>query len=131
MIDNDGSVLNGLGAPFEAVEVDWMAYSRDGLDAEALLGRPVDMTDPRSFDPDTDGLALMEGQRQLFRWGPNSTSPKCCRIGGGLEQAIVTKRSVQLYALHDWGDRVGEQIGPEEAEHSDIPLALIPAEGHA
>lgn len=108
VIDNDGSANGGLGIePGTVAEVDWSAC---GGDPAAYLERPVEMTRRSSFDPDDYGLALMLAQRRGMTWGPSPDCAVCPRIGGEVEQAVVTRRGVQVYSLHRWPDRVGEKI---------------------
>lgn len=96
------------------------------LDMEAMFGREVDFTDPRSFDPETDGLKpflharrapLMRQAGSLFAAGA------CGGFGGEVEMAEISRRGVRLWRLHDFGDVVGAPIPIEGAP----ALACLPA----
>jgi hypothetical protein len=91
-------------------------WSTDGDPAD-MLGRSVDFKSPASFDPDVDGLAMLQAMRcrPLVAALDGSGAEGGCGIGGEAQQAVVTKAGVQLYSLHDWGDTIGQPIDPTRA----------------
>ncbi|PZO86943.1 MAG: hypothetical protein DI623_15645 [Sphingomonas sanxanigenens] len=107
---------------FTWYETAWSITAADGADTVAdHLGRAADLTDPGSFDPFADGLALVAAQRER---GVTPTSPALDRsirhrIGGDIDCAEVTKRGVLVWQIGSFKDRLGEIIDPS---HAAAPL---------
>lgn len=76
------------------------------VDRQAVFGRVVDLTDPASFDPATDGLTLLEAQRNVV-W-PNGRH----YIGGKADLTVVSRHGITKHTLREWPDVVGERINP-------------------
>ena len=78
-----------------------------------LLGRPCDLDDPDTFDPERDAFALIAAQRA---GGALNITPGCdsypYRIGGEVELTEVTRRGVKVWSMGKFPDRVGERIDP-------------------
>jgi hypothetical protein len=83
--------------------------------ASEMLGRPVDLADPASFDIERDSPKLIEAQR-AEQWAdyPLGSVPGAVpahRIGGWVDQAEVTATGVSVRRLLTWeSDREGERI---------------------
>jgi hypothetical protein len=110
-VDNDGASFGEHTDPFRPFEVDWIMGGVG--DPSSLLGRPVNMTDPTSFDPKVDGVALMKAQREVNFW-PTPLGPRK-KVGGGVQLMSLSRRSTQYEDLHTWPDVVGELIGDRTA----------------
>jgi hypothetical protein len=108
----DGEMAGGEAiAAFTWYETAWALGTHES--ADALLDRPVDVTDPDSFDPETDGLSLITAQR--CRGAIDITPgviPGFFRIGGEIHLTEIRKTGVQVFAIGDFPDRVGELIDP-------------------
>lgn len=104
------TMLDGLEAwgPTGSV-VEFESYFGLTQSPSELLGRVCDPRDPKSFDPDEGAVAIFEAaRRQPVR---NAiTGLEYHGIGGGIDQAVVTKRGVTTYGLQDWPDEVGKPI---------------------
>lgn len=101
--------------PFEWMCGDWIIAGAEIGSPEQQLGRPVDLTDPDSFNPESDGLALITAQR---RAGITPTNPACDtsvrhRIGADIDLTEVTKTGVRVWKIHEFPDVLGERIRPE------------------
>jgi hypothetical protein len=80
----------------------------------AILGRAVTVDDPASFDPATDGLALMEYERRTPAdadlWGGASDR---YTVGGFVELTTIGPAGIEQRRLKDWSeDRVRRRIVP-------------------
>lgn len=85
----------------------------EGMDAsqvaQEVFGRHVEFSEPGSFHPEVDGLALLEAQRHfkgaLGGWCDHG-------VGGFAHLAKVTADDVSDRILKVWPDRVGQIIDP-------------------
>jgi hypothetical protein len=112
LVSDPAALLPGAIA-FAWHETAWNITATPGAASPGdILGREVDITDPASFDPERDGLALIVAQRER---GVIDTmvglEPGHCRIGGEVDLTEVTKHGVRVWRIHDFGDVVGERIG--------------------
>lgn len=114
LTSHDGTLKGQEVEPYVWYETSWLAASGhpDGL--RGYLGRDVDLTDPESFNPEIDGLALIEAQR---RHGVESVQPGVepghCRIGAEAHLHVISRRGVTIYQLTEWPDLVGQRLtGP-------------------
>lgn len=99
----------GAGEPFEPYWIESMIGGT--VPAEEALGRPVDLSNPHSFDPFKDGADLVEVQRRRHRFEHFKTP--AYRIGGGVEVGVLTRKGVKLHSVREWPeDKVGELIAP-------------------
>lgn len=121
---NAGRVLLATGrdmemAPFGVYEMPWMLGTHEP--ADLLLGRPVDLLDPASFDPEHDGLALVTQHRLR---GVIDLTPGCepghCRIGGEVHLTEVRKTGVQIFEIGRFPDRIGRPIDPKTPAVVDL-----------
>src|SRR3546814_16846971 len=77
------------------------------------MGRPVDLRDPRSFDPHKDGAALVDKQRNRYQF--EHLGKPAYRIGGAVEVGTLARRGARIDQVHEWPeDRIGEFIRSEE-----------------
>jgi len=119
IVDNDGGHFGAFTQPFEPVEVDWTC----GTEPADILGREVSLSDPASFAPRTDGIALMDGLRRRHAWAWREGAAVAHRIGGGLQLATITKRGVTVEDLRDWQDKLGKLIDPLAPNTKPQPCA--------
>lgn len=120
------SMLDGteaFGPTGEVTEV--RSFFASPRTAEDLLGRSVDPSDPSSFDPDADGLAMMQAQRAdrivPAISGAITGAKDVCGVGGECEQVIITRRGVKCFSLHTWPDQLGELIDPTRDAAEALP----------
>lgn len=111
VVSDPEALLPGATA-FAWYETAWNVTATPGAASPAdILGRDVDLTDPASFEPEADGLALITAQRER---GAIDAMPGLeaghCRIGGEVDLTEVTKHGVRVWQIHDFGDRVGGRI---------------------
>lgn len=114
----DERLLEGA-EPFTFYETDWNITRCDGsATAAEMMGREVDLCDPASFDPTEDGRKLIIHQYQqgasVLLPGLEASTP--FRIGGGADMVEVTKKGVNVWGIHDFGDTIGYPIAPASAE---------------
>ncbi|MHA6768084.1 hypothetical protein [Sphingobium ummariense] len=114
VMTSDASLLAGA-EPYEFYETAWNVTLCDGAEtASEMLGRPVDLCDPDSFDPEEDGRKLI--MRQYLRGGtsllPGLGEGTSYRIGGEAHLVEVRKAGVQAWTIHDFGDEIGKPIVP-------------------
>ena len=95
--------------PFLWYEVPWIVNSShpDGL--LGMLGRDADLTDPGDFDPETDGLTLIEAQRAQPQIPVEGGQPRYA-IGGSVALTTVSEVGVIGRNLRHWPDVVGQRI---------------------
>jgi hypothetical protein len=89
-------------------------------DFTAVLAREVDLFDPRSFDPATDGLALMEHCRRTPAdngiWGDHEHYG----VGGFAELTTIGPAGITQRKLKTWTeDKIGQRIRP--ATNGKVP----------
>lgn len=110
-----GGLVNQEVEAFEWYDMDWSLASH--LEIEALLGRAADVTNPNSFDPASDGLALVHAQRisGLIDMMPG-IEPGHCRIGGHVDLTEVTKSGVKVWHLHTYPDEPGRLIAAAQID---------------
>ncbi len=95
--------------PFAWYETEWLlTLPADSL--PAIFGRPVNLADPSSFDPETDGVTLAKAQRAAIRASVTPGAGSACRIGGDLDMTEITPNGVTVWTIHAWPDRIGELI---------------------
>ncbi|GGC23016.1 hypothetical protein GCM10011371_08380 [Novosphingobium marinum] len=74
---------------------------------------PEVLTDPGRFDPEADGLRLIEAQRRHLRFPVKGSEPVAV-IGGSAQLTCVSREGVASKILRIWGgDEVGEVLRPE------------------
>lgn len=112
-MQSDETQVLGAGTmePFVWYDLPWMMGTHET--AADLLGRPVDLIDPASFDADSDSMALVTAQRRrpAINVTPGAV-PGFCRIGGEIHLTEVRKTGVYLYAVGQFPDPLGELIDP-------------------
>ncbi|MFD1950680.1 hypothetical protein ACFSGX_07860 [Sphingomonas arantia] len=119
IIQSRAGIITPDAEPFVWYETDWnLAGGEIGSDAAAQLGRACDLTDPKSFDPERDGLALIERQRRAAITPTTPGFDTSCRhrIGGDIDMTVVTRTGVQVWCIHKFPDVVGEPIRLDEAQ---------------
>lgn len=107
-MDNNGDQFAPLVPPFTFVEPEWI-MSGVGT-PETMMGRPVNLCDPASFDPAADGIALIQAQRIANVW--QTAAGPCYRIGGGAQLLTASRQGVAIETIHTWPDKVGFPINP-------------------
>ena len=104
-------VSDGRWHQFPAFEPRYVTWAATEVDHPSkALGRPVDMDDPASFDPRTDGVALMEWQRRNITFDVMGTGRRVPAIGGGIELATIDRNGLTVEQIHTWPDEVGKPI---------------------
>lgn len=107
----DGLIRHGM-EPYLWYDTDSSVTIVSGDDVASFIGR-FNLADPASFNPETDGLELVRVQRELLL---ETTVPGCAlayRIGGEIDLTEVTKNGVKTWKIHDFHDKVGERILPD------------------
>jgi hypothetical protein len=79
----------------------------------AVFGREVAFHDPASFDPATDGLALLEHQRRQ-PWAKETGDQYL--VGGFAELTTVSIDGVHRRTLRRWPDKIGRRIEVQQSE---------------
>jgi hypothetical protein len=93
--------------PFDTGPTPWLTPGTDEMLA---------MIDPTIFDPERDGIRIMEAQRQILQ--PQGPKGGLRYITGGFAQlTTVTKEQITTKIIHRWPDKIGEKITP-----ADTPL---------
>lgn len=77
-------------------------------DPSEMLARPVDLRDPASFDPRSDGMKLAD----VARSGPWDPDVGGHHVGGFLEMTTVGAAGVSKRTLCRWPDKVGAPVDP-------------------
>ena len=118
------SGLNDAGLePYVYYELPWSFSCGESAEARSYVEAHCP-TEPDRFDPEKDGLALVEIQRAARI---NAVSGldliPAYRIGCEVIMATVSKKGVALKCLHDFGDKVGEKIDPA-FNSAPAPLAV-------
>lgn len=86
-----------------------------GTAPETVLGRPIDVCNPASFDPRVDGVTMFDAIRRVERFEEYGTP--AFRIGGGVQLATVTAKGAKIETIHTWAeDKVGQRIQPKGAQ---------------
>lgn len=112
MCQSRRGVIHADAEAFTWYDTDCIIAGGEIGDVAAQLGRPCDPTKPASFDPERDGLALIERQRRagITPTTPGLNSASCNRIGGDIDMTVVTKQGVQVWLIHQFPDAVGQPI---------------------
>jgi hypothetical protein len=94
------------------------AQSTVVVSAEPYFLRPVAATmrnfdpvtfDANSFNPETDGIAIMQAQRELT--APIGSSDTAISIVGGfIQHTMVTPHGLSTKIIHRWPDVKGQQV---------------------
>lgn len=71
--------------------------------------------DEDRFDPDVDGLAILEAMRHEPMPSTGPHEPEAFRIGGFVELVTVNRDGVSREIIRRWPDRVGMPIVPQRA----------------
>ena len=66
-----------------------------------------------NFDPERDGIALLEAQR-LVSMPLDSRKPGNvgCIVGGFAQLTVLSRSGVNSRVIHRWPDRIGERMDP-------------------
>lgn len=113
---SDGALFPGA-EPFSFYETEWCVTLADGATSLGdMLGRDMDPTDPAQFDPETDGVQLMieQHRRGASPLMPGLRPQTPYRIGGEAQLIEVRKTGVTVWAVHDFGDELGQVIDPRK-----------------
>lgn len=109
LIANTDNHWPGLLTPFEPYFIEHVIGGQ--ITVDDALGRRVDVSDPRSFDPCRDGKMLVDVQRRSHRF-EHMVTP-AFRIGGAVEVGTLTRHRADIKQVHEWSeDRIGELIVP-------------------
>jgi hypothetical protein len=109
LLGNDHGAIPEPYVPYTVAEV---AHHFSGC-AHTAFDREVDFADPASFDPERDGLTLIEAQRR-DPFEDVEGSPY--RIGGHAILTRLDRGGITHKILREWPDVVGERIRPEAVE---------------
>jgi hypothetical protein len=69
----------------------------------------IDRFQPETFDPATEGVALVENQRRSFRFGEKSKP--FCGIGAFIQATTIDATGIHSRIVHRWPDEIGKPIG--------------------
>lgn len=113
IISSDQAYLGDGYRPYTFVQIREL-FSPD-LDPQDVLARPCCPTDEESFSPSTDGLAVLEAQRQS-PW-PDGLF----YVGGAAQLTSVSAAGVAVDILRHWPDAVGQRIAPVDRSSIRVP----------
>lgn len=109
LLSNSESHWPGLNTAFNPFGIETIIGGPQ--ETGELLGRPVDLRDPLSFDPHKDGAILVDEQRNRNRF--EHLGKPAYRIGGSVEVGTLGRRGARIDRVHEWPeDRIGEFILP-------------------
>jgi hypothetical protein len=131
--DSTTQWLGDRYTPFAVVAVSEAINSRvvDGRcwGVAQMLGRPVDPTDPQSFDPREDGLRLIEAQRRL-KMPSSRLGFDVHAVGGAGILTRVDELGVHHQTLVEWPeDRIGIPINPTACRGDGVQMKRVGRDG--
>lgn len=113
LIANTDNHWPGVLTPLEPYVIEYVIGGQ--ITVDDALGRRVDVSDPRSFDPHRDGKILVDVQRRKHRFEHLGTPAH--RIGGAVEVGTLTRHRASIREIHQWPeDRIGSLIEPAMEE---------------
>lgn len=112
---SNNNIISDLNT-FELFQTDFsVTLHNNAPDLLSLIG-DVDLTDPDQFDPEVDGLRMIEAQRVS---GTTMTLPGGVvtnfTVGGEAQLYTVTKHGVSCHCLREWPDEIGKPLDPNRA----------------
>lgn len=99
--------------PYQLYEALYSVTMHESAQSIEELTGGADCTNPDQFDPEIDGLRLIENQRM---GGTPTSLPGAtrvnCTVGGEAQLYTITKHGVTCHALREWPDEIGKPLSP-------------------
>lgn len=77
---------------------------------DGIAGIWIDSFDPEAFDPETDGIRVMEAQRHCLELHP-TTKEACTVVGGFAQLTTIAAEGITTRIVKRWPeDKIGEKI---------------------